>query len=235
MPISDKEIDDLLERLMNAEDEAAKKFRRNLGIGSMSRKKRTTKHVNRILRVLRLLAVVKAYHHYTVMQMSRELLGIENSWKDAEHLSDWMNALIPCKEFSPTDFIHDKDEVTNEVLDNYEWFKKWVEIAASMGISEKTLTAFCKNVDNLQSIFRLKVLGHIYYPEWLMALFLYLNHAISKKELQDAFVEYSFFSGKPKPTNIAVFRKTILEIEDVIAQIASKQTNRENQNLKNNQ
>jgi len=159
--------------------------------------------------------------------MSRELLGINNSWKDAEHLSDWMNALIPCKEFSPADFMHDNDEVTNEVLDNYDEFKKWMKIATSMGISEKTLTAFCKNVDNLQSVFRLKVLGHVYYPEWLMALFLYLNHAISKKDLQNAFVEFSFLSGKPKPANVAEFRKTIIEIENVIAQIACKQTNRE--------
>ena len=31
------------------------------------------------------------------------------------------------------------------------------------------------NVDNLQSVFRLKALGHVFYPDWLMALFLYLN------------------------------------------------------------
>ena len=190
----------------------------------------TSKHVYRIIRVLRLLAVVKAYHHYTVMELYRKSLQHENTWKDAEHLSYWMNVLMPYKECSPTDFLHNKEEDTDAVLDNYEEFKKWVKIAGAAGVSEKTLTAFCKNVDNLQSVFRLKALGHIFYPDWLMVLFLYLNNAISKTELQNAFVEYSLFTGKPEPADIAEFRKVVLEIEEVILQIANKQINR---NIKN--
>ena len=193
----------------------------------------TTKHVNRIIRVMRLFAVVKAYHHYTVMELYRKSLQIENSWKDAEHMSYWMNALMPYRECSPTDFLHDKDETTDVVLDNYDAFKKWTKIAGAAGISEKTLTAFCKNVDNLQSVFRLKALGHIFYPDWLMALFLYLNNAISKAELQKTFVEYSLFTGKPEPADIAEFRKVVMEIEEAVLQIANKQINRDIKNKTN--
>ena len=176
---------------------------------------------------MRLLAVVKAYHHYTVMELYRKSLQIENTWKDAEHMSYWMNVLIPYMECSPTDFLHDKDETTDEVLDNYDEFKKWAKIASAAGVSEKTLTAFCKNVDNLQSVFILKAFGHIFYPDWLMALFLYLNNAISKTVLQKTFVEYSLFTGNSKPANIAEFRKVVIEIEKVVSQIANKQTNRD--------
>jgi hypothetical protein len=186
-----------------------------------------TKHLNLKVRVLRLLSVVQAYHYYTMMQLNREMLGHDNSWKNAEHLSQWMNILTPWRETSPTDFTHNKDELTDEVLNNYDEFKKWIKIAEKMGISEKTLTAFCKNVDNLQSVFILKAFGHIFYPDWLMALFLYLNDAISKTELQNTFVEYSLFSGKAKPANLAEFRKTVLEIEKVILQITAKQLYRE--------
>jgi len=122
------------------------------------------KHLNRKIRVLRLLAVVKAYHHYTMMQLNRKLLGQENSWQDAEHLSYWMNVLMPYKESSPTDFLHNKDEVSDTVIDNYDEFKKWVIIVERAGISEKTLTAFCKNVDNLQSVFQLKRLDTFFIP-----------------------------------------------------------------------
>jgi hypothetical protein len=156
-------------------------------------------------------------------QLNHKLLQIDNSWQDAEHLSYWMNMIMPFKESSPTDFLHDKDEVSDTILDNYEEFKTWTKIAESVGISEKTLTAFCKNVDNLQSVFQLKAFGHIFYSDWLMALFLYLNNAISKEKLQSIFVEYSLFSGKPKPANIAEFRKIVLEIEALISQIAYKQ------------
>jgi len=169
------------------------------------------------------LAIVQAYHHYTMMQLNRQLLQHDNSWQEAEHLSHWMSALMPYKESSPTDFLHDKDEVTDTVLSNYDEFKKWIKIAEKAGISEKALTAFCKNVDNLQSAFLLKVFGHIFYPDWLTALFLYLNNAISKTELQNTFVEYSLFSGKAKPANLAGFRKTVLDIEENILQITNKQ------------
>ena len=179
---------------------------------------------------MRLFAVVKAYHHYTVMELYRKSLQIENSWKDAEHLSYWMNALMPYRDCSPTDFLHDKNETTDVVLDNYDAFKKWTKIADAAGVSEKTLTAFCKNVDNLQSVFRLKAFGHIFYPDWLMALFLYLNNAISKAELKKAFVEYSLFTGKPEPADIAEFRKVVMEVEEVVSQITNKQINRDIKN-----
>ena len=190
----------------------------------------TSKHLNRKLRVLRLLAVVQTYHHYTMMQMNRQLLQCNNDWQEAERLSYCMSFIMPWRECPPTNFIHDKDEVSDDVLNNYEEFKKWVKLAEEVGISERTLTAFCKNVDNLQSVFWLKAFGHIFYPEWLMALLLYLNDSISKTELQNTFVEYSLFTGKAEPADIAEFRKTILEIENNILQIANKQIERSAKN-----
>jgi len=53
------------------------------------------KQINRKIRVLRLLAVVQAYHCYTMMELYRKSLQHDNSWEDAEHLSDWVNALMP--------------------------------------------------------------------------------------------------------------------------------------------
>ena len=95
-----------------------------------------------------------------------------------------------------------------------------------MCITEKALTAFCKNVDNSQSVFQLKAMGHVIYPDWLAAMYLYLNNSISKTELQNSFIEYSLFTGKSKPANFAVFRKIVLEIERVVLEIANKQINR---------
>jgi hypothetical protein len=183
----------------------------------------TAKQLKRKIRVLRLLATVQAYHYYTVMQMNRRLLHHDSNWQDAEHLSKWIGMLIPGQECSPADFMYDKDEICDTVIDSYDEFKKWIKLAEKVGISEKTLVAFCKNVDNMQSVFRLKVFGHILYPEWLVALLLYIQNDISKEELQNTFVKYSLFSGEAKPTNIQVFRKTVLEIEQVIAEISHKQ------------
>ena len=185
------------------------------------------KHLNRKIRVLRLLAVVQAYHHYAMMQLNRQLLDIDNSWQDAECLAHNIQMLMPWKKSKPSDFMHNKKEVSDEVLDNYEEFQKWVKKAEEVFITEKTLTAFCKNVDNLQSVFRLKAFGHIFYPWWLEALSAYLDDLISKIEVQNAFVEYSLFTGKPRPADIAEFRKVVVEIEESILQITNKQLSRE--------
>jgi len=41
----------------------------------------STKHLNRTIRVLRLLAVVQVYHHYTMMQLNRELIGHDTCYR----------------------------------------------------------------------------------------------------------------------------------------------------------
>ena len=119
------------------------------------------KHLNRKIRVLRLLAVTRAYHHYTMMELYRKSLQHDNTWADAEHLSDFMNAIMPYGESSPKDFLHDKDEMADTVLQNYEEFKRWTELVERTCISEKTLTAFCKNVDNLSEMSIPATLGRI--------------------------------------------------------------------------
>ena len=189
-----------------------------------------TRHLKRKIRVLRLLAVVQAFHCYTMMQLNRKVLDCENSWEEAEHLSQWIGAIMPYKECSPNDFMYDKNEISDTVLNHYDEFKLWIKVAETVGISEKTLTAFCKNVENLQSVFRLKALGHIFYSDWLMAMCLYLNNTISKTELQNSFVEYSMFTGKSQPANFAIFRKVILEIEQNILEISHKQICRDVRN-----
>ena len=83
----------------------------------------TTKLLNRKIRVLRLLAVVQAYHHYTMMQLNRQLLQHDTNWQDAEHLSNWSKVLMPWKESSPTDFLHDKDEVNILQITNKQIYR----------------------------------------------------------------------------------------------------------------
>jgi hypothetical protein len=190
-------------------------------------KKMTTKLFKRRIRVMRLMSVVNAYHHYAMMLLNRELMQSDNSWQEAESFSNFMSILMPNVECSPTDFLFDKNEMSDNALDNYEEFKKWIKYAERVGVREKTLMAFCKNVYNSPSMPRFKVVGHILYPIWLTSLCLYVYDKISKTKLQSVFVEYSFSSGKEEPANLALFRKDIIEIEDKISQISDKQDFRE--------
>jgi len=39
------------------------------------------------------MAVVQAYHHYTMIEIYRKALPLDNTWADAERFCDFMNAV----------------------------------------------------------------------------------------------------------------------------------------------
>ena len=176
------------------------------------------KFVRRIGRVMRLMALAKTYYHYRIVYMNHQLLQVNNSWDRAEKLSNMWNTITPHSDYSPTDFIHNKDELTNELINHYEESKYWIDFALQVGLSLKTLTLFCGNVHNLQPTYKFKETGYIFYSKFIMAIYLYLNQRISKKELHDAYFDKSYLKAH-KPASIAEFRKTLLDIEKEIEEI----------------
>ena len=123
----------------------------------------TTKLLYRKIRVLRLLAVVQAYHHYTMMQLNRQLLQCDNNWQDAEHLNNWSKVFMPWKESSPTDFLHDEDEVSDEVLNNYDEFKKCIKSALFQKQNFKILLS---NIRCLQGSLNRRILQDLEKRFW---------------------------------------------------------------------
>ena len=184
------------------------------------------KQEKRKLRILRLLVIVQAYSAYRIMYLDSEAMQIENNWQEAERLQQSLNAIFPHSNASVESFIYNKQELADEALKHYDKFNYWLHLAEFVCISGTTLTAFCKNVESGSSSYWLKCLGHLYYGDWLTALYLYLKKEITKKQLQASLVEYSLFTGKSKPVNMARFRRDMAEIERVIAGIYFKQLNR---------
>ena len=170
------------------------------------------KFVRRIGRVMRLMALAKTYYHYKVVYMNHQMLQSNNSWEKAEKLSDAWNTVTPNLEYSPTDFIHDKDELTNEIIEHYEESKYWIDFAIQVGLSLRTLTMFCGNDSNLLPTYKFKEIGYIFYSKFIMALYLYINEKLSKKELLDAYFDKMYLK-EHKPASVAEFRRTLLDIE----------------------
>jgi hypothetical protein len=190
--------------------------------------KEKTKLMGRKFRILRLLAIVQAYSAYRMMNLDREAMSIENNWQNAEHLQQSLNAIFPYSNTSIESFIYDKQKLADEALQYYDKFNYWVHFAESVCITETALIAFCKNVESGSSGYWLKCLGHLYYGDWLISLLLYLNREITKEQLHANLVEYSLFTGKTTPANMAHYRKDMVEIERVINEIHYKQLIRKN-------
>ncbi|MDR2407818.1 MAG: hypothetical protein LBE13_06875 [Bacteroidales bacterium] len=188
--------------------------------------KEKSKLAARKFRILRLLVTVQAYSAYRMMNLDREAMSIENNWQDAERLQQSFSAIFPYSNTSIESFIHYKQELADEALQYYDKFKYWVHIAESVCITETALSAFCKNVESGSSVYWLKCFGYLYYGDWLISLLLYLNKELTKEQLHANLVEYSLFTGKSNPANMAHFRKNMVEIETVINEIHCKQLNR---------
>ena len=182
------------------------------------------KNINRKIRVTKLNSIARAFSAYTQMELHRNLMFHKNDWNEAEKTRDLIHFLWPDKEVKIEDIIHSQEDLSEKVLDLYNDYKNWVIIAEILGVPEKTLEAFCKNVDKTISIWMLKSTGHLHFPLYFDALYRYLENTISKKELIGRFVEYSVFDGKKTPARLSLFRNSIIRMEKLIDEIMTKQS-----------
>lgn len=191
----------------------------------MDTKSKLNREYARMKRVLNLFLLVNAYHHYTLLELHTNILKSDNSYKDAESMSGMINSLFN-RETKPSDFIHDNQEVANEALDNYESLQMWLSSAEENNITPQSVIAFCKAVEYGEKVIWLKTLGHLYYPEYLRNLILYMTGAISRNDLMERFIEYSVFTQTTHKASFVHFRKSLLKIEELYNAIDSKQKSR---------
>ena len=184
------------------------------------------KNINRKLRVLKLHALVNAFSAFTQMELNRSLIFCKNSWSEAEKTRDLIHFFFPDWEVKVEEFLYKKDELSEKTLNYYNEFKSWLPITEFLGLPDKTVEAFCKNINATDTIWMLKTTGHLYYPIYFNALYKYLNCDISKKDLINSFVEYSLFDGKTTPACLPLFRRSIIRIEKLIDEILVKQATR---------
>ena len=184
------------------------------------------KNIDRKLRVLRLHAIVRAYSAYTQMELNREIMLHKNDWNEAQKTRDLIRFFFPDKELKIEQFIYNKNELSDKALDFHDEFKSWIPVAEFLGIPEKTLTAFCKNVDKTCSIFHLKSTGHLHYPMYFNAIYQFLDGKTTKEDMMKSFVEYSVFTGKATPIRLSWLRHSVIEIEKLVNEIVLKQATR---------
>lgn len=182
------------------------------------------KKSNRLLRIFKLHALFFAYRHYTQMELKRRLIGAENSWKSAEKTQSLVKYLFPDWETKVTDFIHTKDELTDDVLECWNNYMECGKVANFLGISTENLEAFCKHVVRSGNYWTLNGIEYFHYPMYLDGLYQYANGDITKQDLyKKYFVEYSVFDKKKRPANLMLFRKNIVLVENILEDIRVKQ------------
>lgn len=179
--------------------------------------------IRQLTRLIRVSFAITAYSKYARMETKRQLLKCENTWESAESTKKLIGLFFPDREVKTEEFIHDKDELTNKVIELHKEYQMFLSLSSNLKVPKCTIDAFCKSVEFGDKVYFLKSLGQVYYPDYLLHIHAYIQRSITKEQLQKSLVEYSIFTGGCKKADLRFFRKTLIETERLLNEIQEKQ------------
>jgi hypothetical protein len=183
-----------------------------------------TGSVRRAWRILRLRFLTAAFAGYLHIDLKRRLLESKNTWKSAEEAKALAEFLFPEKEVKTEDFIHDKNALSDEIIDRYGDLKRSMGICCPiLGIPERAVVAFCRHERANRRVFLMAETDCAHYDMYLRNLYLYVNGQIGKDELKNGFFETSIFRPGKHPANLARFRRSMIRAEILLDEIMEKQ------------
>jgi len=185
------------------------------------------KNFNRIQRLQKILVLSSAYCHFTKLTVYNTLLKSKNNYAEAENVSDFLNNIFK-QETVPSDFLHNKDELTNEIIEEYNGYKGWAngELVNHLFENKKIVDAFCKSVEFQNKIMLLKCDNTYLFRTHIAYLINYLLNKVEKVDLEEKLIDFSLFSGEPKKLSFNRFRRKIISIENLYQEIDAKQKTR---------
>ena len=174
----------------------------------------------RNIRLIRLYILSEAYYRYQIFYLSESLLKNKTDYKTAEKTSFFINSIFN-GDTSPSDFIKTQDEAANEVIDNYNEYKRFLE---NTFLNKEVVDAFCRSVEhNSRTTLKINSVG---FTNQISELIRYNCGEVTKKQIENALVDYCIFTKKPKKMNFRLFKKTVYSIENLYTEILKKKINR---------
>lgn len=187
---------------------------------------RSAKTNRRNERLLRLYILSEAYFKYQMFYLNQCVVNNNTDYKTAESTSMLINTIFN-GQTKPADFIKTEDEATNEVIEKYKDYQKFLD---KTYLDKSIVDAFCKASEHsFGTTLKINSTGFSYQ---IIALFHYNNGGITKQELQDALVDYCIFTKKTKKLNTKLFKKTVTSIEKLYTEILDKKIIRLHKHLK---
>lgn len=177
-------------------------------------------------RLLRLYILSEAYFKYQMFYLNQCMVNNNTDYKTAESTSMLINTIFN-GQTSPADFIKTEDEATNEVIEKYKDYQKFLD---KTNLDKSIVDAFCKASEHsFRTTLKINSTGFSYQ---IIALIHYNNGNITKEQLQDALVDYCIFTKKTKKLNTKLFKSTVTSIEKLYTEILNKKISRLYKQLK---
>jgi len=158
------------------------------------------------------------YGKYHLMMLHRQLAMSEKrtSFQQAEKTADMMNKMTVFHS-SPTDFLHTKEQSTDESIDVYKEYKQLVAEYSDEYFEPTIVDQFCKTVyeDEEHFIF-FKPFCNLYFSVYADALLWYQQGKIDYDVFCMQFQELSWMNGKRKPLDRSMLKMYIMSMREVV-------------------
>ena len=194
-----------------------------LEVISAAYEKKNTRHLLRSKRIIRLRFLIGYWHRYELRQLKASLMDSKNDYKEAESLSDLINALFG-RDTRPSDFLHDKEELANSCIDLTCELKNSERHMKEAGFDMRTVNAFCKDVEHNDPSFLIKPYGQ--FALYLLdSLFAYDTHQIGRETFLSNYRLLATHQFAPRNFALMI-RRVLSDVERIYKTIEAKQATR---------
>ena len=162
------------------------------------------------------LTHVYGKYHLAMLHRQLAMSEEETTYQQAERQAEMMNQMTLFHS-SPSDFLHTKDESTDESIDTYKEYKQLLEEYSDEQFVPSIVEQFCKMVyeDDDHFIF-FKPFCNLYFSVYADALLWYQQGKIDYKTFCMEFQELSWMDGKRTPLNGRKLRMDIMSMRKVV-------------------
>ena len=176
------------------------------------------RYQRRALDVTMACKLTHVYGKYHLAMLHRQLAMSEEetTYQQAERQAEMMNQMTLFHS-SPSDFLHTKDESTDESIDTYKEYKQLMEEYSDEQFVPSVVDQFCKMVyeDDDHFIF-FKPFCNLYFSVYADALLWYQQGKIDYNTFCLEFQELSWMDGKRTPLNGRKLRMYIMSMREVV-------------------
>lgn len=176
---------------------------------------------------------VKAFYYFSLREMNSTLMGVKNSYKEAQDMSSFLSCICD-REVRPEEFIHNDDELSDEALDNHSKYKECLDSIA-------VLWNGCPDKGTFESLFKMlyynppkgmwtfRMYATTDYMTYVDALSRYIYGTLNEEQLKLSFVDFSPFTLKVKPSSrhkVRLFIKQLFLLIELTKETARKRDRR---------
>ena len=162
------------------------------------------------------LTHVYGKYHLAMLHRQLAMSEEETTYQQAERQAEMMNQMTLFHS-SPSDFLHTKDESTDESIDTYKEYKRMLEEYSDEQFLPSVVDQFCKMVyeDDDHFIF-FKPFCNLYFSVYADALLGYQQGEIDYATFCMEFQELSWMGGRRTPLDGKRLKIYIMSMREVV-------------------